>query len=104
MLMLFSPDMFLIESSMVYIGCLSFSFSIVVTCWLFIQQNGSEFVDWPKLVPYKFPQGEEEKIGIVQQKAVDLIQKWKTRRNSTIVLNEAEQGYELAPTALKKTT
>lgn len=119
MMTLFAPELLLIQSSMVYIVCLAFSFSVVVTCWLFIQQNGSEFVDWPKLVPYQLPHGEvviEERqqqqqqhapIEVVQKKAVDLIHKWKTRRNSTIVLNEAEQGYELAPTtttASKKTT
>lgn len=116
MMTLFAPELLLIQSSMMYIVCLAFSFSVVVTCWLFIQQNGSEFVDWPKLVPYQLPHGEvviEERqqqqyvpMEVVQKKAVDLIHKWKTRRNSTIVLNEAEQGYELAPTttASKKTT
>lgn len=113
MMILFGPELFSIESSLVYISCLSVAFAIVVTCWLFIQQNGYEFVDWPKLLPispHLLQQQEEELIlapPSMEQavhKATEMIQKWTTRRNSTAVLNEVEQGYELLPTTLKKTT
>lgn len=109
LMILFSPELFTIESSLLHITCLSLTFAIVVTCWLFIQQNGSDFVDWPKLLPsqpYLIEQGVMENAPAtieVVQKATDIIQKWTNRRNSTVVLSEAEQGYELTPT-LKKTT
>ena len=106
-MILFSPESFVIESSLIYISTLSFSFAIVVTCWLYIQQNGSDFVDWPKLIPIQPVHiAEEEPTSqiIAVQKVTDAIQKWKGRRDSTAILNEAEQGFELLPTTLKKTT
>lgn len=109
LVILFSPDVFSIQSSLVHISALSFSFAVAVTCWLFIQQNGAEFVDWPKLVPLVQPQISNQNllddVGRTKavQKASDMIHRWTLRRNSTTVLNEAEQGYELVP-PLKKTT
>lgn len=114
LMVLFAPDLFSIQSSLVHITSLSFTFAVTITCWLFIQQNGSEFVDWPKLLPYQVPHNASQEEGnvfdsnigqleAVQNKASDLIHKWTTRRNSTAVLNEAEQGYELVP-PLKKNT
>jgi hypothetical protein len=112
LIILFDPELFNIESSLIYISSLSLSFAVVVTSWLFIQQNGFEFVDWPKLLPLS-PVLAEEGGGDVAlppsmeqaiHKATEMIQKWTVRRNSTVVLNEAEQGYELLPTTLKKTT
>ncbi|KAL9559695.1 hypothetical protein MBANPS3_000318 [Mucor bainieri] len=119
MMVLFAPDLFKIQSSLVYIAALSFTFAITVTCWLFIQQNGAEFVDWPKLIPYQAPhqksQQEEGSVvnngsnipnqleANVKNTASDFIQKWTNRRNSTAILNEAEQGYELVAPFKKDT-
>lgn len=101
MIVLFTPNTF---SSLVHISFLSFLFAVIVTCWLYMQQNGDKFVDWPKLLPYTMQETTDtvEKLNPVQ-KATELIHKWTTRRNSSALLNEIEQGYELAP-ALKKTT
>jgi hypothetical protein len=109
LVVLFSPDLFSIQSSLIHISVLSFLFAVAVTCWLFIQQNGAVFVDWPKLVPLVQPsianQSILDDVGQLEavQKASDMIHRWTLRRNSTAVLNEAEQGYELVP-PLKKTT
>ncbi|KAI8983725.1 SacI homology domain-containing protein [Pilobolus umbonatus] len=76
---------------LLHITALSFCFAVSVTSFLFILQNGMDYVNWPQLVPYdKHPKG------------TDFYQKWSPRRDSTAILNELEQGYEL-PT-LKKTT
>lgn len=110
MAILFTPDLFSIQSSHTYISCLAFAFAIVVTCWLYIQQNGSDFVDWPKLLPAAYRHQVDEnvaenvhQVNVIHQ-ATEIVQKWTNRRDSTAVLNEAEQGYELLPTTLKKTT
>lgn len=110
MMILFTPEFFNIQSSLIYISSLAFAFAIVVTCWLYIQQNGSDFVDWPKLLPAAQRQIVDEsvldnvhQIDIVN-KATGMVHKWTTRRDSTAILNEVEQGYELLPTTLKKTT
>lgn len=110
MVILFTPELLSIQSSHTYISCLAFSFAIVVTCWLYIQQNGSDFVDWPKLLPPAHRHLVEEsgadnlhQVDVIHQ-ATEIMQKWKNRRDSTAILNEAEQGYELLPTTLKKTT
>lgn len=102
MVVLFSSTIF---SSLSYLLALSFLFAVIVTCWLFIQQNGDKFVNWPKLLPYTIQETYVETVEKRNpvQKATELIQKWTTRRNSSALLNEIEQGYELAPT-LKKTT
>ncbi|KAI9485809.1 MAG: SacI homology domain-containing protein [Benjaminiella poitrasii] len=110
------------ESTLAYITVLSFSFAVFLTCWLFIQQNGTEFVDWPKLLPEEcnynrkmvvnngesllnnhYHSNHNNIVETVQNKASDFVHKWTTRRNSTAILNQAEQGYELMP-PLKKTT
>ncbi|CEP13788.1 hypothetical protein [Parasitella parasitica] len=114
MMILFDPNLFNIRSSIVHISTLSFTFAVSITCWLFIHQNGAEFVDWPKLLPDQVSHTvsqDEGSIGnsntgqleTVQSKASDLLHKWTHRRDSTAVLNEAEQGYELIP-PLKKNT
>lgn len=109
LMILFSPDLFSIQSSLVHISILSFAFAVAVTCLLFIQQNGAEFVDWPKLIPLMQPEISDQSVlddvGQLEavQKASDMIHRWTLRRNSTAILNEAEQGYELVP-PLKKTT
>lgn len=118
-MVLFAPELFNIQSSLVYITALSFTFAVTITCWVFIQQNGAEFVDWPKLIPYQAPyqtsQQEEGSVvnngsnipnqleANVKNKASDFIQKWTNRRNSTAILNEAEQGYEMVAPFKKDT-
>ncbi|KAI8639751.1 SacI homology domain-containing protein [Parasitella parasitica] len=114
LMVLFDPTLFSIRSSTVHITALSFTFAVTLTCWLFIQQNGAEFVDWPRLLPDQVPHTASQEKGhvmnsntgqldAVQSKASDLLYKWTHRRDSTAVLNEAEQGYELIP-PLKKNT
>lgn len=110
-LVLISPELFGIESSLLQTFCISVVLTVIVVCWLFIQQNGTEFVDWPKLLPaaQKHHVDDEAKsnvfqIDTVHHKATDLVRKWANRRDSTSQLNEAEEGYELLPTTLKKTT
>ncbi|KAI8086043.1 SacI homology domain-containing protein [Halteromyces radiatus] len=49
--LLFFSDSTPIESSTLYILLLSFCFAVLVSTWLFIQQHGVEFIDWPKLNP-----------------------------------------------------
>ncbi|CAO3589951.1 unnamed protein product [Absidia cylindrospora] len=49
--LLFFSDSTPIESSTLYILLLSFCFAVSVSTWLFIQQNGIEFIDWPRLNP-----------------------------------------------------
>ncbi|KAI8880064.1 hypothetical protein K501DRAFT_225568 [Backusella circina FSU 941] len=105
---LFFPDVFSISQSLTWIFALSFTFAISITCWLFIQQNGQEFVDWPKLVPYDIPdENEQQQQGVTVDKSssmgiTSVISRWTDRRNSTAILNEAEEGYELP--RMKKTT
>ncbi|KAI7907383.1 SacI homology domain-containing protein [Cokeromyces recurvatus] len=119
--LLFSPNQYLFyffgDSSLAYISMLSFSFTVFLTCWLFIQQNGTKFVDWPKLLPEAYNKmfnsnellfsnhynQSSNIVGTIQSKTNDLVHKWTTRRNSTAILNQVEQGYELMP-PLKKTT
>lgn len=66
---------------------LSFLFAIILASGSFIQQHGTECVDWPTLVPLS--KTEDSNFSTM-------------RRTSTDVLNDREQGYEM-PT-LKKTT
>ncbi|KAK4521380.1 uncharacterized protein ATC70_011995 [Mucor velutinosus] len=119
LMVLFAPDLFSIHSSLVHITALSFTFAVTITCWLFIQHNGAEFVNWPKLIPYQAPHHaclQEEGSVVnngsnipnqleanVKNKASDFIQKWTNRRNSTAILNEAEQGYEMVAPFKKDT-
>ncbi|OBZ88290.1 Uncharacterized protein C19F5.03 [Choanephora cucurbitarum] len=110
LMILFNSALFYIESSLLYLFALSFWFSIGVTCWLYVQQNASTFVDWPRLVPvyqsnqlpntqqYLAPQAPN-----ILQKAKKDLRNWSMRRNSSTILNEVEQGYELMP-PLKKNT
>ncbi|RCI05525.1 hypothetical protein CU098_011994 [Rhizopus stolonifer] len=98
---LFHSSLFYIESSLLYVLSLSFWFAIIVTCWLYIQQNASSFVDWPKLIPIQQPLSHHEPN--ILHKATSDIRKWAMRRNSSAVLNQIEQGYEMLP-PLKKNT
>ncbi|CAO3663318.1 unnamed protein product [Rhizopus stolonifer] len=66
---------------------LSFLFAIILASGSFIQQHGTECVDWPTLVPLS--KTEDSCFSTV-------------RRSSTDILNDREQGYEM-PT-LKKIT
>lgn len=105
--LLFFPDSFSINQSLTWIFALSFTFAVSTTCWLFIQQNGQEFVDWPKLLPYDIPSESDQQQGVTVDKAssfgiTNVISRWTNRRNSTAILNEAEEGYELP--RIKKTT
>ncbi|SAM07212.1 hypothetical protein [Absidia glauca] len=49
--LLFFSDSTPIESSTLYVLLLSVCFAVSVSTWFFIQQNGAEFIDWPKLNP-----------------------------------------------------
>ncbi|KAI8366221.1 SacI homology domain-containing protein [Blakeslea trispora] len=110
LMILFHSALFNIESSLVYLFSLSLCFSIGVTCWLYIQQNVSTFVDWPKLVPvYQSNQLPDTQHYATSQtpnifhKTTKDLRNWTMRRNSSTILSEVEQGYELMP-PLKKNT
>ncbi|KAI9314056.1 SacI homology domain-containing protein [Dichotomocladium elegans] len=65
-IILFCSDLIGIESSMTYIITLSFSFTLAVWCWHYIQLNGTQFVDWPRLKPVfapRLPSSTEEAAG-----------------------------------------
>lgn len=64
-------------------------------------------MDWPKLLPYDIPSESDQQQGVTVDKAssfgiTNVISRWTNRRNSTAILNEAEEGYELP--RIKKTT
>ncbi|KAI8367816.1 SacI homology domain-containing protein [Choanephora cucurbitarum] len=110
LMILFNSALFYIESSLLYLFTLSFWFSISVTCWLYVQQNASTFVDWPRLVPVyqsnQLPNTQQyiaPQASNILQKAKKDLRNWSMRRNSSTILNEVEQGYELMP-PLKKNT
>ncbi|CEG79846.1 hypothetical protein RMATCC62417_14262 [Rhizopus microsporus] len=100
-LVLFSPNTFGINSSLAHITLLSFLFAAILASWSYILQNGTEFVDWPKLIPLSLPKVEDRPLEVTNTQDY-VFTKYAPRRSSTVVLNEIEQGYELP--ILKKTT
>ncbi|KAF7721893.1 hypothetical protein EC973_003961 [Apophysomyces ossiformis] len=77
-----------IRSSTLYVFVLSFCFAVTLSSWHYIQQHGTQFIDWPRLKP------------VMPHHPVV---RWSQhRRSDSTILDEAEQGYEL-PT-LKKIT
>lgn len=100
-LVLFSPNAFGINSSLVHVTLLSFLFATILALWSYILQNGTEFVDWPKLIPLSLPRVEDRPLEVTNTQDY-VFTKYAPRRSSTVVLNEIEQGYELP--ILKKTT
>jgi hypothetical protein len=100
-LVLFSPNAFGINSSLVHVTLLSFLFAAILASWSYILQNGTEFVDWPKLIPLSLPRVEDRPLEVTNTQDY-VFTKYAPRRSSTVVLNEIEQGYELP--ILKKTT
>ncbi|KAI8971677.1 SacI homology domain-containing protein, partial [Mycotypha africana] len=106
-LLLFKPSLFRISSTLIQIISLSFTLAISITCWMCIEQNSAKFVNWPKLVPHQVLQDIETRLpdNVGQHNtAKRLVQKWTRRRSSSALLNEVEQGYEMATANLKKTT
>ncbi|KAI7860681.1 SacI homology domain-containing protein [Circinella umbellata] len=127
-MVLFSPERFGVESSTVYVLLLSFCFALSVTCWRYIQQHGTEFVDWPKLRPILFPNERVRSTATTgpivpvgggvtttttqvanaaipstsKENGMPWLMNGPPQRSNTAILDEVEQGYEL-PT-LKKTT
>ncbi|KAI9257265.1 SacI homology domain-containing protein [Phascolomyces articulosus] len=121
LMVLFSPEQFSIESSTLYVLLLSFCFALSITCWRYIQQHGTEFVDWPKLKPILFPNERVRSTtttgpiatnmnGTTPTTAIPpkehgipwMMKNPPPERSNTAILDEAEQGYELPK--LKKTT
>lgn len=100
-LILFSPTTFGINSSLAHITLLSFFFATILASWSYILQNGTEFVDWPKLIPLSLPRVEDRPVEVTSTQDY-VFTKYASRRSSTAILNEIEQGYELP--ILKKTT
>ncbi|KAI9032885.1 SacI homology domain-containing protein [Phycomyces nitens] len=91
---LFFPAHLGIESSLLYLFSLSFCFAVVLVTWRFIQLHGSEFVDWPKLIP--LPTSPEYiEIPVATPR-------FTVARSNTGLLEEAEEGHELS--SIKKKT
>ncbi|ORZ14208.1 SacI homology domain-domain-containing protein [Absidia repens] len=85
--LLFFSDSTPIESSTLYILLLSFCFAVSVSMWLFIQQNGIEFIDWPRLNPL-YPDT------LSENSTIDLSYRLYTNwfLDSSENLDQAEQG------------
>lgn len=99
--LLFKPELMGITSSLFHIILLSFLFAAILASWSYIQQHGTEFVNWPKLIPLSLPKMEDRPLEVNSNQEY-VFSRHTPRRSSAANLNELEQGYELP--ALKKTT
>ncbi|KAG1452428.1 hypothetical protein G6F46_009737 [Rhizopus delemar] len=95
------PELMGITSSLFHIILLSFLFAAILASWSYIQQHGTEFVNWPKLIPLSLPKIEDRPLEVNSNQEY-VFSRHTPRRSSAANLNELEQGYELP--ALKKTT
>ncbi|KAG0781054.1 hypothetical protein G6F22_009758 [Rhizopus arrhizus] len=77
------------------------SLQAILASWSYIQQHGTEFVNWPKLIPLSLPNIEDRPLEMNSNQEY-VFSRHTPRRSSAANLNELEQGYELP--ALKKTT
>lgn len=99
---LFHSDLIGLESTTLYIFVLALCSAVTLSSWRFIQQHGTQFVDQPCLVqlPHQDMQHQPTNAATVDKGFRP------PEKSNTIVLDEAELGYELPtlPPFNKKTT